>query len=48
MFLTDIWIAPAKNAVFIAATNTAGEEATKGADEAVAALIRRLSPAAGK
>jgi CubicO group peptidase (beta-lactamase class C family) len=39
MFYAVIWIAPARDAAFVAATNCPGEEAAKACDEAVAALI---------
>ncbi len=42
MFFTDIWIAPAKKAVFISATNIGGDPAAAACDEAVAAAIRRF------
>ncbi|MGB8169353.1 MAG: serine hydrolase domain-containing protein [Chthoniobacteraceae bacterium] len=42
MFFSVIWIAPAKDIAFVAATNCAGEEAAKGCDEAVALLLSRL------
>ncbi len=41
MFLTDIWIAPQKDAVLIAATNTAGDEASQAADQAIGMMIQR-------
>lgn len=41
-FFVVIWIAPAKDAVFIAATNCAGKAAEKATDEAVSALIRTV------
>ncbi len=41
-FFAVIWIAPAKDAVFVAATNGAGEAAQKATDEAVSALIGRV------
>jgi CubicO group peptidase (beta-lactamase class C family) len=45
MFFVDLWVAPKKDAVFISATNAAGDPAAKGCDEAVAALVQRvLSP----
>lgn len=40
-FLTDIWIAPKKDAIFISATNSANDEASKACDEAIAAMIQR-------
>ncbi|HYR57120.1 MAG TPA: serine hydrolase domain-containing protein, partial [Chthoniobacteraceae bacterium] len=43
MFFAVIWIAPEKDEAFVAATNCgAGEQAVKGCDEAVAALIGRV------
>jgi CubicO group peptidase (beta-lactamase class C family) len=42
MFFAVIWIAPAKDAVFVAATNAAGEAAEKATDEAIGALIGKL------
>jgi CubicO group peptidase (beta-lactamase class C family) len=41
MFFAVIWIAPAKDAAFVAATNCAGEDATKACDEAVSLLVSR-------
>jgi CubicO group peptidase (beta-lactamase class C family) len=43
MFFAVIWVAPAKDAAFVAATNCAGEEAATGCDEAVSLLIERFS-----
>jgi CubicO group peptidase (beta-lactamase class C family) len=40
-FLVDIWVAPEKHAVLIAATNTA-EDATRAADEMIGVLVRRF------
>ncbi len=40
-FLVDIWVAPEKHAVVIAATNTA-EDATRVADEMIGVLVRRF------
>jgi CubicO group peptidase (beta-lactamase class C family) len=42
MFFVAMWIAPAKDAVFIAATNCAGREAEQATDEAVGSLIGKL------
>jgi CubicO group peptidase (beta-lactamase class C family) len=39
MWFTIIWVAPAKQAAFVAATNVAGRDAEKACDEAVASLI---------
>jgi CubicO group peptidase (beta-lactamase class C family) len=41
MFYAVIWIAPAKDIAFVAATNCATEGATKACDEAVAAMVTR-------
>lgn len=41
-FLFVVWIAPAKDAVFVAATNCAGAGAEKATDEAVSLLIGKL------
>ena len=41
-FYAVIWIAPAKDAAFVAATNCPDDEAAQGCDEAVALLIGRL------
>lgn len=43
MFFAVIWIAPARDAAFVAATNCPGEEAAKACDEAVSLLISRFS-----
>jgi CubicO group peptidase (beta-lactamase class C family) len=40
MFLVNIWVAPAKNAVFIAATNTGDSEAFPATDDAIGVMIR--------
>ena len=48
MFYVIIWIAPAKDAVFIAATNAAGAKAEKAGDEAVGELIRKYLPSVGR
>ena len=42
MFQVVIWIAPAKDAVFVAATTAAGKAAERGTDEAIAALLKLL------
>ncbi len=42
MFFFVVWIAPARDAVFVAATNCAGAAAEKATDEAVSALIGRV------
>jgi len=39
MWFAVMWVAPAKDAAFVAATNVAGSDAEKACDEAVAALI---------
>jgi CubicO group peptidase (beta-lactamase class C family) len=39
MFYFVVWIAPAKDAVFVAATNCAGKPAQQATDEAISALI---------
>ncbi len=44
MFYAVMWVAHQKNAAFVAATNAAGPEAERGADDAVAALIARVFP----
>jgi CubicO group peptidase (beta-lactamase class C family) len=41
MWFAVMWVAPAKDAAFVAATNVAGSEAEKACDDAVAALIGR-------
>jgi CubicO group peptidase (beta-lactamase class C family) len=43
MFFAVIWIAPAKDAAFVAATNCPGDEAANACDEAVSLLISRFS-----
>jgi CubicO group peptidase (beta-lactamase class C family) len=43
MFFAVVWIAPAKDAAYVAATNCAGEEAAKACDEAVSLLLSRSS-----
>lgn len=43
MFYALIWIAPAKDAAFVAATNCPGEEAAKACDEAVSLLIAKYA-----
>jgi CubicO group peptidase (beta-lactamase class C family) len=42
MFYCVVWIAPARDAVFVAATNCAGQGAQKATDEAVSALIGKV------
>jgi CubicO group peptidase (beta-lactamase class C family) len=42
MFFFVVWIAPAKDAVFVAAANCAGAGAEKATDEAVSLLIGKL------
>ena len=37
-----VWVAPAKNAAFVAATNVAGKDAEQACDEAVSAMIQKL------
>ena len=44
MFFVNIWLAPAKNAVLIAATNSAGEDAAAGTNDAIDALIQQFLP----
>lgn len=44
MFLVNIWVAPAKNMVCIAATNAPGDTAFKATDEAVSGMIGRTVP----
>lgn len=46
MFYAVMWIAPAKEAAFVAATNSPGAPAEKACDEAVAAMIARYLAAA--
>jgi CubicO group peptidase (beta-lactamase class C family) len=41
-FYVVIWIAPARDAVFVAATNCAGDAAEKGVDEVVSGLIAKV------
>jgi CubicO group peptidase (beta-lactamase class C family) len=41
MFYAVMWLAPAKDAAFVAATNCAGDEAAAACDEAVSLLIAR-------
>ena len=42
MWFAVIWVAPAKDAAFVAATNYAGAGAEKVCDDAVAALLKKL------
>jgi CubicO group peptidase (beta-lactamase class C family) len=42
MWYAVMWVAPEKEAAFVAATNIAGPEAEKACDEAVAAIIKRV------
>jgi hypothetical protein len=42
MWFAVIWVAPAKDAAFVAATNFAGGGAEKACDDAVAALLKKL------
>ncbi len=42
MWLVVIWVAPAKDAAFVAATNIMGKDAEQGCDEAVGAMIRQV------
>ena len=42
MWFAVMWVSPAKDAAFVAATNVAGDEAEKACDEAVFALIQRV------
>ena len=42
MFYAIMWVAPEKNAAFVAATNAAGPEARAACDEAVSAMIARV------
>ena len=42
MWFAVMWVAPAKQAAFVAATNIAGDDAAKACDDAVAALIQRF------
>lgn len=41
MFFAVMWVAPAKDMAFVAATNCPGDEAAKACDEAAALLIQR-------
>jgi CubicO group peptidase (beta-lactamase class C family) len=41
LWFAVMWVAPAKDAAFVAATNVAGRDAEKACDEAVASLIGR-------
>ena len=42
MWFAVMWLSPAKDAAFVAATNIAGDDGAKGTDEAVAALIGKF------
>ncbi len=42
MFYAVVWIAPARDAAFVAATNLAGPAAEKACDDAVSTLVRRV------
>ena len=42
MFYFVVWLAPARDAVFIAATNCGGDTAAKATDDAIGALIGRV------
>jgi hypothetical protein len=42
MWLAVAWVAPAKDAAIVVATNVAGKDAGQGCDEAVSALIQKL------
>ncbi len=42
MWLAVMWVAPAKDAAFVVATNVTGKDAEQGCDEAVSALIQKL------
>jgi hypothetical protein len=42
MFFAVIWIAPAKGAVLVAATNAGGKPATEATDEAIEVMIGKL------
>ena len=44
MFYAVVWIAPVKNRILVAATNIAGDEAFKGTDDAIGALVTRYVP----
>ncbi len=44
MFFTAVWVAPNRNFAVVASTNLGGEEAAKGVDHAVAAMIRKYLP----
>lgn len=43
MWFAVLWLAPAKNAAYLAATNTAGESAPRACDEAIATMIQLSS-----
>jgi hypothetical protein len=42
MWFAVMWVSPARNAAFVAATNIAGTEGERGCDEAVWAVIQRV------
>ena len=42
MWLAVAWVAPAKDAAFVVATNVTGKDAEQGCDEAVSALLQKL------
>jgi CubicO group peptidase (beta-lactamase class C family) len=44
MWYAVMWLAPAKDLAFVAATNIAGKNAEKACDEAVSALVKRTVP----
>ena len=42
MFFATIWMAPARDAVFVAATNCAGKAAQEATDAAISAMIAKV------
>jgi len=42
MFYAVMWVAPEREATFVAATNAAHSEADDGCNDAIVALIRRV------
>ena len=42
MFYAVMWVAPEREATFVAATNAAYSEASDGCNDAIIALIRRV------